>query len=42
VRELYALYNMPVPETALSVSDDLATIGTPSTLTEEGAGGGGL
>jgi hypothetical protein len=35
VRELYALYTMPVPESALSVSDDLATIGAPPASAEE-------
>lgn len=36
VRELYALYNMPVPDTAAaSFSDDLAAIGTSPTPMEE-------
>jgi hypothetical protein len=42
VRELYALYNMPMPEAALSVTDDLATIGAPSVPAEEDSGDGGL
>jgi hypothetical protein len=36
VRELYALYDMPIPETAAaSVSDDLAAIGTPHARSED-------
>ena len=35
VRELYALYNMPMPESAASVSDDLTAIGTPPTPTDD-------
>ncbi len=40
VRELYALYNMPVPDTAAaSFSDDLAVIGTsPSPMEEDNDG----
>jgi hypothetical protein len=34
VRELYALYNLPVPDTA-PFSDDLAAIGTPAAPHEE-------
>ncbi len=36
VRELYALYHMPIPDTvATSFADNLATIGTPSAPTED-------
>ena len=35
VREMYALYNLPIPDTtAASVSDDFAAIGAPSAPTD--------